>query len=57
MNTNQVDINIETLYPPDLLSLISKIAVTQTHFLLLNPIIKLEFDRLIINQRRRKLLL
>lgn len=32
LNMNQADINIETLYPPDLPSLISKIAVTQTHF-------------------------
>ena len=57
LNTKRADISIKTLYPPDLPSLSSKIAVTQTHFLLLNPIIKLEFDRLSIDQRRRKLLL
>ena len=29
--------SVKTLYPPDLPSLSSKSAVTQTHFLLLNP--------------------
>ena len=38
LSTKRADISIKTLYPPDLPSLSSKIAVTQTHFLLLNPV-------------------
>ena len=37
LNTERADISIKTLYPPDLPSLSSKSAVTQTHFLLLTP--------------------
>ncbi len=42
LNTKRADISIKTLYPPDLPSLSSKSAVTQTHFLLLNPFLSLK---------------
>ena len=51
LNTKRADISTKTLYPPDLPNLSSKITVTQTHFLLLNPQFVQSFARMIVASR------